>query len=502
MPKATAAAAKAQPWSLPTIGTRTAAPASTFKSAMIKYTQAATGLNRAQLTHLAKTGAQLSRRRAGQHTEDAIVQRMFPARVQSFQDIFRGATQHVKFLSSGAFAITILVHYPAMPAPVVVKFTETPTTGGCHGRLLCSVLDSRPLHHFEWMGMLSPDRERQLSTVFSEIETQRSSPHFLHTFTTQALAVERKCSLTEIALWAGATPAQMASFQGASRIHTISANVLEFGGVTCKDIIGRVIRHLGDADAVAALRSCLVQVMQAMTVMAARGLRHNDCHTGNVLGALTSSPYLHYETILHGGSAVRAARDVTHLYYRVPTHGVLWRLIDFGMGTSTPEFGPQDHGAMVRTADGGPRWAEAVQIPLLRQMPVEVYDLARFMEAVFLQVAQCGYKVADTIRRDIVNIAAAALEFGKTVPGIMTIRDAQRYHSVPTDTFRTPAKQQRLQEEVAAASRGASDHGCMLHLFVRTAAAFGFGVGANDGDADTFRDTNAYTFEAYADGAR
>ena len=489
-----AAAPKAQPWSLPTIGTRTVAPASPFKTAMMQYTQAATGLDRHQLTHLAKTGAQLTRRLANQHEEDAIVQGHFPARVRAFQDIFRGSAK-VTYLSNGAYGVTILVQYPHMSAPVVVKFATTPTTAECHGKLLCSVLDGHPLHHFEWMGMLSADRERQLSTVFSQMEAERNSPHFLHTFTTASLPVERKCSLQEIALWAGATPAQIEKFRGTSRIHTVSASVLEFGGVTCKEVMRNLLPTLRGADAVAAVRSCLVQVMQAMTVMAAWDLRHNDCHTGNVLAALCSSPYLHYEVIAHGGTK-GAADTVTHLYFRVPTHGVLWRVIDFGMGTSNRVFGPQDHGLMVRTADGGPRWVDAVGHPLLRQMPVEVYDLARFMEAVYLEAPRCGEAAARAIKRDIEHIAAAAVEFGKATPGTMTIRDVQRMRTVPIDTFRSPAKQQRLRQEVAAAGAAMSDHGCMLHLFLRTAATFGFGA-ADAANADTFHETNAYTVEVF-----
>jgi hypothetical protein len=476
---------------------------SAFKPALTKYMQARTGLDRYQLTHLAKTGAELTRRRAGQREEDAIVQRNFPARVATFQDIFKRATK-VKFLSNGVAGVTFLVQYPNMAAPVVVKFAETPKTGGCHSKLLCTVLDGQRLDRYAWTGVLSTDRERKLSTIFSEIESHRDSPHFLHTFTTASLAIDKPCSLKEIALWAGAPAAKVARFKGASRMHSMSVNVLEFGGMPFADILKTVISKLRDDDAVNVMRASLAQVMQALAVMgSAWDLRHNDCHTENVLGALTSSPYLHYEVIMHGKPGVHTrAHDkdvVTNFYFRVPTYGVLWRIIDFGHTTSCEEFGKDDHGMMARTAAGGPMWRDAVRHPVIRQMPVEVFDLARVLDITFDEVSRCSKAARATIRKDILGIAKAAIEFARKVPDAMPIKDVQRYKEISTDTFSASAKQQRLHQEAARLNRAMADHGCMLNLFVRTAAGFGFGV-KSASDQDSFRASNAYTFDAQANG--
>jgi hypothetical protein len=501
-PAAAANAPRPRTWSLPTLGTRTPGPVSAFKPALTKYMQARTGLDRYQLTHLAKTGAELTRRRAGQREEDAIVQRNFPARVHTFQDIFKRATS-VKFLSNGVAGVTFLVQYPAMAAPVVVKFAETPKTGGCHGKLLCTVLDGQRLGRYAWTGVLSTDRERKLSAVFSDIESERDSPHFLHTFTTASLAIDKPCSLKEIALWAGAPAAKVARFKGANRMHSMSVNVLEFGGMPFADILKSVIPKLRDDDAVNVLRGFLAQVMQALAVMgSAWDLRHNDCHTENVLGALTSSPYLHYEVVMHGKPGVHTRahdRDVvTNLYFRVPTYGVLYRIIDFGHTTSCEEFGKDDHGLMARTASGGPMWRSAVEHPVIRQMPVEVFDLARVLDLTYDEVSRCGKQARATIRKDILGIAKAAIEFGKKVPDSIPIKDVQRFREIPDDTFSGAAKQQRLQKEAAKLNRAMADHGCMLNLFVRTAAGFGFGV--KSGADDFFRASNAYTFDAQANG--
>jgi hypothetical protein len=480
-------------------------PQTAMKAALTTYLQAKTGLDRYQLTHLAKTGAELTRRRAGQRAEDAVVQRFLPQRVRNFKDIFKGA-RSVHYLSNGVAGITFLVQYPGMAAPVVLKFAETPAVGGCHGKLLCTVFDGRPHKSYSWIGVLSTDRERKLSAVFSDIEAERDSPHFLHTFTTQSLPIEQPCSLREIARWAGAPAAKIARFDGADAIHSVSVNVLEWGGMPFADIVKDVIaKKLSDGDTVAVLRAFLAQVMQGLTVMAGAGwdLRHNDCHTENVLGALTSAPYLHYEVVVHGrlGPQTRAQdKDaVTNLYFRVPTYGVLWRIIDFGHATSCEEFGGSDHGLMARAAHGGPMWTGAVRQPLMRQMPVEVFDLARVLDHMYVEVGACRAQPRATIRKDILGIVEAAVAFGKRNRDSIPIADVQHLPDIPKDTFTVPAKQRRLAEDTATLNRAMADHGCMLQLFLRTATTFGFASGVAGVD-DTFQASNAYSFDAHAHG--
>jgi hypothetical protein len=476
--------------------TVTPAPApapSKFKEALIKYLEAETNLSRRELTHLSKTGAQLTRRRAGQGNEDTVVKRYFPQRVRTFQDMFKGAVGRPRYLTNGVYGIAFLVRYPGMTAPVVIKFSETPKTGGCRDGVLCTVVDGVPLRYYDWVGGLSTDRERKISELVSDIEADRESPHFVHAFTTKSVAIEQQCSLRDIAVWAGAPKAKVDRFEG-SRVHTMSASVLEWGGREFEDITKRVVSKMGDAEAVAVLRSFMVQAMQGLTAMTWGDLHHNDLHTGNVLGSLTNAPYLHYEAVVHGTDG-----KVAPVYIRVPTHGVLWRIIDFGMATSSEEFGKSDHGLMARVADGGPRWDNGVlhRLGPLCAMPVEVYDLARLLSYVYADVGRCSSTVRTTIRRDILGIAAAAVKFAKGHRDTMSIAEVQRFRDVPKATFSNPVKARALQRDVAAASRAMADHGCMLHLFLRTAAAFGFELPGGD---DTFQPTNAFTVEGYVAG--
>ena len=65
------------------------------------------------------------------------------------------------------------------------------------------------------------------------------------------------------------------------------------------------------------LLSCIFQISFALTYLQRKfNFTHNDLHINNVMFSKTESKYLYYK--------------YNNIYYRVPTHGYIFKIIDFG----------------------------------------------------------------------------------------------------------------------------------------------------------------------------
>jgi len=63
--------------------------------------------------------------------------------------------------------------------------------------------------------------------------------------------------------------------------------------------------------------SIVIQILFSLiTFQNTFGLTHNDLHTNNIMYIKTDKPFLYYK--------------LNHVYYKVPTHGKIFKIIDFG----------------------------------------------------------------------------------------------------------------------------------------------------------------------------
>jgi hypothetical protein len=438
-----------------------------------------TKLSLPQLRHLAATGFELGDRRAGHALNDATVQKYFPKTLPTCKSLFDGATA-VRYLANGKGGITFIVQYEGLAAPVVLKVMASQKGTGCRLSNLVCVFDG----DWKWHGYLDARRELRVAQLISDVEHTVMSPHFLHTYLARPLAIRQKCTMRKLGQLHGAPKHKLEKLQGGAQ--TLVANVLEFGGMPSEGIIKGVIASLPTARAIACLRGLLTQVLQALVILANEDVVHGDCHDDNILGTATVADYLYYEAV------VRDARgNVTPYYIKMPTNGILWRIMDFGRCTSSQLFGGKDHGLAARTFFGGPMWKKAVMEPALKALPLEAYDFARAMDAELDNVSKyCSKPVAAAFREDVLALARTGVEFAKTVPGSVSIQDATRFNVLPKKV--AIATDRTIAKDIATLEEAMRNHGCMLHVFLAAAKRFKF----MDIDDDTFHDTNVFMFEA------
>jgi hypothetical protein len=440
---------------------------------------------------------------------DKIVRAAVRKSVHTFTDIFKTATHKPKFLQGGKYGITALTHLPSVPVPVVIKFTEKPRVAQCEKRLgsnVCLMVDDLQRKSYEWTGMTDPVRERKMYAAFSDVAHDGASPHFLHAYLGAPVDLTKKATVQDVAAWLGADKTKVGSY-GNTAIKSLQINVLQYGGPTMYKVLQAYVPK-ATAKAVAIVRSAITQVLQATTAMVTTmNMHHNDLHTENILGTYTSMTHLYYwvqSTNKKAGTArsVQEAFDRVRLgktkapaassrYFRVPTFGVLWRVIDFGLATSGTLFTPLDHGIMARVCWGGPMWREAAHGDL-RNIPLELYDVARFLSDLTHSVGALPRESKNKVRTDIAWVTSRALHYGKQEEFALPISEVgERISLVEPKDIRTPAHLHKVKEEIRKLANFASDHGIMAKLFMDTAAKFGFEISQTEAKKH-MSDTNTY----------
>jgi hypothetical protein len=464
------------------------------KSAMWQYLARERGLNDAQLAHLAATGFDIQKRREYFEETDPEVKRMVgnSSGVKEFKDIFKHATRPPRFLQGGAYGITALMHLPGIPSPVVVKFTEKPDTGDCAakiGKMLCRKVGGDRGRTYQWTANSDAARERRMYMYLSGIEDMGSSPHFLHTYIGSSFRLQKRASIRQVALWLGADKRKAGKY-GDRATTALGVNIIEYGGATMPDIVKSVVGKQRPDLALAMMKSAIVQVMQAIAAMANYGVRHNDLHSENIMGSVIATPYLYYNIVTTTtGRGKVADKDLSRVF-RVPTYGILWRVIDFGLATCAAKdvFGELDHGIMARTAFGGPMWPGAVGGGVFKRMPLETFDLSRVLSSLQSDVSVLPRESKGKVRNLLEEIAVKAVSLGKETKDTVAI---EALHSLAEVDSREPLD--TVQADIKSLARGCKDHGLMIRLFMHTAAKCGFEITGDKKASREATEANLYT---------
>lgn len=470
---------------------------------MKTYLRSKRGLTTEQIEYLASTGYDLARRRKEQERTTPIVEKILSNRIRSFQDLFATTTSKPRFLQGGKYGITALVHLPGITSPLVAKFTETPYSAKCEkqiGHMVCRVSENKEstTGRLTWTSRTDPKRERKIYKWLSDIENDGISPHFLHTYLEGSVGLTEKASIKDVATWLGAS-SQKAGKYGRDAIRNLSVTILEYGGASVEDVMKHIVSKTSSSRrSLDMLRSCVVQVFQALATMAEVGnVHHNDCHIDNILGSATNAEYLYYQVIQvkggrGGGAGAGASKnlDVSRTF-RIPTFGILYRIIDFGYATSTDLFGPLDHGIMARTADGGPMWRNAVG-PETNKMPLELFDAARVLDNLLRELEESFPRVTrGPGEDDLMWVIRQAMKLGKSEKQTFPIKEVHILDELNVSHINTPAKMERVQKDIRNLATASDNHKLMVKLFMDTASHFGYEISEREARAH-FHEHNTY----------
>jgi hypothetical protein len=142
--------------------------------------------------------------------------------------------------------------------------------------------------------------------------------------------------------------------------------------------------------------------------MHAEFMHHNDLHMGNIVGCPTRDEYLYYILDVEEEGS-RGKSSVFHSYlFRVPTLGVIWRVLDFGMATSTEKHGPLDHG--IESCFGNSHKASAF---MQDDVPVQLFDAGRFLSDLFLTLQESQRRIALPTSYEVQYLLQFAVQAGK-----------------------------------------------------------------------------------------
>jgi hypothetical protein len=100
------------------------------------------------------------------------------------------------------------------------------------------------------------------------------------------------------------------------------------------------------------LRSCMYQIAFALAALQKRyQFTHNDLHINNIMYQNTSSLYLYYKLNNH--------------YFRVPTYGKIFKIIDFGRAILTVKNKTYFNDVFSRTSEAGGQYSYPSQVSFL-----------------------------------------------------------------------------------------------------------------------------------------
>jgi hypothetical protein len=482
---------------------------------LLEFTKMQTGLTDAQLASFQGPEAttDLQARASLHDVADPLVAQHVRLHGTSVDSLLEGAVMKtVRFLSAGAWGVTATAVIPSFTLPVVLKFAALKLHTCCvpelplvcalpaskSGVLACSsIFDMSPKWVLWWGGGDSADRELAIYAALSRMEHDGVSPHFVHSYLGAAVPLQTPTTLPEVGAWLKA-PAKKIEVFPTAIVKTIAVNVLEFGGVIFGDFMQKIMPYVSASQSLPALRSCLMQIFQGLLAMVSEPtmMRHNDCHIDNVLAAHTPVSYLNYQVVAFDGPARETVKWVR--YFRVPTFGILCRIMDFGMSTSL-EFGRRDHGTMARFSQGGPLWALRGD-SLLANLPLEAFDAARIFENVLAVLPIFIDATVDkTLRAEISALVKAVCAQSRAVPTTKPIKAVHKYANPPrVQEINTPDKLRKAQQQVDELEAAMEDHGVMTALFVTAAEMWGFECAGSEPCAGTFDEKTTYIIEAIA----
>jgi len=126
------------------------------------------------------------------------------------------------------------------------------------------------------------------------------------------------------------------------------------------------------------LQSGLFQVAFALAYLQRRyQFTHNDLHINNVMYKTTTSPYIYYK--------------INNRYYRVPTHGKIFKIIDFGRAILTYKNKTYMNDVFSRQGEAGGQYSYPHQVPFLhhkggKSEPNYHFDMCRLAMTILEEI--------------------------------------------------------------------------------------------------------------------
>lgn len=448
------------------------------------------GISKEQLTRSQCSGE--ARHALHSRVDDAVARMTVGRRLQlqGIHELVRGAEASWAYIHSGRKGVAALVSREDLDVPVVFKIV--PSQPWC--QRLWEPLRCVCKSDLQWRGDTDPRREHALHWFVSQLDTDGVSPHFLHSHAAKRITMAAPVTLKGIGDWLRGTAATAepsvpeTADCNESPIKSLSVNVLEFGGLDGYTFLQRIMRRC-ESGQVALVRGMLLQVLQGLAAMANEGsVFHNDLHLGNVLASSTALPHLHYmiNPVRGGGDGGDGGTTPVEppRVFKVPSYGILYRIIDFGLGSSPVVMGaPLDHAVMCRFFYGGPRWAAGIDVAF-RKMPVELYDIARFCTVVALFTKT--WKNYAAIMADLHELAEAAVRLGRQHTSSRTIKWVSSLPELVAGFDKG-----RLDKDMHVLQRACENKGLAVQLFCDLARAFGTEVTGTPCEAATTKD-NTY----------
>jgi hypothetical protein len=109
------------------------------------------------------------------------------------------------------------------------------------------------------------------------------------------------------------------------------------------------------------IRSCLFQIAFALTYLQRHyDFTHNDLHISNVMYQETNTQYLYYK--------------LNNRYFRVPTYGKIFKIIDFGRAIFTFKHKVYRNDVFERNSEAGGQYGYPHQVSFLHNHPNDRYN--------------------------------------------------------------------------------------------------------------------------------
>jgi hypothetical protein len=380
-----------------------------------------------------------------------------PSTVPTVAHLFR-ALHSVMFLASGCFGITISCYVRSLALPLVVKFTSQFEWAGPLRGLPCvyCINDGAVQRGFMWSGATDSRREVASTKAAMQLALGSHSPHFLKVYYSSEKKLEKPTTLAAVLAQIGKRVQDTDINADDAKLpqSRLLVTACEYGGIPLKTILGEYLYKLGDpARFRQHIASLTFQVTQAIAAMHANSMHHNDLHMGNVVGCPTRDEYLYYILDVEEQAGPRGKDSEYHSYlFRVPTLGIIWRVLDFGMATSTEEHGPLDHG--IESCFGNSHKASAF---MQGDVPVQLFDAGRFLSDLFLTLQESQRRIALPPSLEVQYLLQFAVQAGKR-QGSMRVEQCRGLH------FPLPAQARSLYQAGRSAYTDPKTGPAMEHL--------------------------------------
>ena len=435
-------------------------------------------------------------RKAGNQVQVAL--RSASTVQQLFQNLT--VTQPAELIGAGQFGAALLVRWPGIPYPMVVKIMGERPVGHCwpetrdfQGGMVCGTMDHRRVMNgwYVWAPGYTPSHERFNYQILTDLLVHRAAtgpvPYVFFTGTFQVPQGQEQ-SLVDLLT----DPRHRVHIPAGSSMHKtistahvkqrqVSVVVMEYAGVRLENVLSRCVAMQSVKLADLVFRSVVCQVLQGLLALQTLGMRHNDLHVQNVSGAPTQAKaFLYVVSVVDGhGAIVQGPRA-----FRVPSLGMVWRIIDYG-GASVDNSGgllgrPADsaHGLEARFYASGP-WHPVVQLPRAKPTPLEAYDIVRLVTTMVLKEGPHLPAAAKHMHRLGSELCTAATALGKAPSRrgfTMSLSAVAAMSRVTPEKVRTPKAVVKVLQEVWALQRASSNTLLLWELFLELCATSGFEV--------------------------